>query len=70
MKNAINTGQFRMKMGSRENGRKTPLPASHKYGNGWNKIENRTGRNEIFSRPFSSPLARVSNMIPPKIDWI
>jgi hypothetical protein len=59
MKNGINTGQIRMKTGSHGNGRKNPSPVSvntemgsYKYGNGQNKVENETGRNEIFSIRF------------------
>jgi predicted ATPase len=51
MKNGINTGQFRMKMKSRGNGRNK---SSCKCGNGQNKIENITGQNGMFFRPYST----------------
>jgi hypothetical protein len=55
MKKRINTGQFRVKTGSRGNGRKNPSPISintetgpHKYGNERTKVKNRTGQNRNF----------------------
>jgi hypothetical protein len=59
MKDGINTGQFRVKTGSRENGRKNSSPISvntetgpHEYGNERTKVKNGTGRNENFSVRF------------------
>jgi hypothetical protein len=69
MKNGINTDQFRVKTGSRGNGRKNPSPISVntetepcKYGNEWTKVENRTGRNGNFF-PAKEPL-------PPILLWV
>jgi hypothetical protein len=64
MKNEINTGQFRVKTGFRENGRKNP---SHfrKYENGTPQIRKRTnksgkqnGLEREFFRPFSTLVKR------------
>jgi hypothetical protein len=59
MKNGINTSQFRMKTGSRGNGRKTPSLISvntetgpRKYGNERTKLKNGIGRNGNFSVRF------------------
>jgi hypothetical protein len=59
MKNGINTGQFRVKTGSRGNGQKNPSPISvntetkpRKYRNDWTKVEKGTGPNENFSVHF------------------
>jgi hypothetical protein len=59
MKNGINTGQFRVKTGSRGNGRKTPLHF-RKYGNRTPQIRKQTDKSEKqnrsereFFRPFS-----------------
>ena len=59
MKNEINMGQFHVKTGFFENGRRNLISTSvnmetgsHKYGNGRTKIENGTGRNENISIRF------------------
>jgi hypothetical protein len=59
MKNEINTSQFRVKTGSRGNGRKNPSPISvnmetgpRKYRNERTKVENGMGRNGNFSVRF------------------
>jgi hypothetical protein len=67
MKNGVvYMGQFRMKTGSRRNGRNNPSSGSvntktgsNKYENGWTKVENGTGQNGIFFVRFHLFLVTV-----------